>query len=191
MIICSKCGKELREGTRFCTECGSVIPEKKVCAGCGKELGEGAAFCTSCGTRVGAAPSSASVPPVSYASAPSYTAPSTPASIMVGESYMGQPSYFDGRTIALIGINLLTYLLTTISLGFAYPAMYCFKLRWIYSSTVINGYRMKFTGRGGQLFGRYILWTFLTIITFGIFGLWLPVKYKKWEISHVEIDKAV
>lgn len=97
-------------------------------------------------------------------------------------------SYFDGRTIALIGINLLTALVTIVSLGFAYPAMYCFKKRWIYASTVVGGYRLKFTGTGGQLFGKYILWTFLTIITFGIFGIWLPVKYQKWETKHVEID---
>ncbi len=101
------------------------------------------------------------------------------------------PSYFDGRLIALIGINLLTILVTTITLGFAYPAMYCFKKRWIYASTVINGYRMKFTGTGGQLFGKYILWTFLTIITIGIFALWLPIKYQKWETKHVVIDCKV
>ncbi len=98
-------------------------------------------------------------------------------------------SYFDGKTIALIGINLLTALVVPLSLGFAYPAMYCFKKRWIYASTVVNGYRLKFTGTGGQLFGKYILWTFLTIITFGIFGIWLPVKYQKWETKHIEIDK--
>ncbi len=100
-------------------------------------------------------------------------------------------SYFDGRLIALIGINLLTALVTTITLGFAYPAMYCFKKRWIYASTVINGYRLKFTGTGGQLFGKYILWTFLGIITLGIFALWWPIKYQKWETKHVEIDYKV
>ena len=107
------------------------------------------------------------------------------------ENIKAKKSYFDGHTIALIGINLLTALVTTITLGLAYPAMYCLKKRWIYSSTVVNGYRLKFTGTGGQLFGKYILWTFLTIITCGIFGLWLPVKYQKWETKHVEIDCIV
>ena len=100
-------------------------------------------------------------------------------------------SYFDGKLIALIGINLLTALVTTVTLGFAYPAMYCFKKRWIYASTVINGYRLKFTGTGAGLFGKYILWNFLSIITFGIFALWLPIKYQKWEVKHVEIDRIV
>ena len=107
------------------------------------------------------------------------------------EELKALPSRFEGSVIALIGINLLTTLLSTISLGFAYPAMYCFKKRWIYSNTVINGYRLKFTGTGTQLFGKYILWTFLTIITLSIFGLWLPIKYQQWETKHVEIDSIV
>ena len=101
------------------------------------------------------------------------------------------PSRFEGRLIALIGINLLTAFLSTITLGFAYPAMYCFKKRWIYRNTIVNGYRLKFTVRGGQLIGKYILWTFLGIITFGIFTLWWPIKYQQWETKHIEIDCIV
>ena len=101
------------------------------------------------------------------------------------------PSRFEGRLIALIGINLLTAFLSTITLGFAYPAMYCFRKRWIYCNTVVNGYRLKFTGTGGQLFGKYIVWTLLGIITIGIFTLWWPIKYQQWETKHVEIDSFV
>ena len=101
------------------------------------------------------------------------------------------PSRFEGRLIALIGISLLTGLVTLITLGFAYPAMYCFQKRWQYSNTIINGYRMKFTGTGGQLFGKYIIWLLLSIVTFGIYALWLPIKYQQWEIKHVEIDSIV
>jgi uncharacterized membrane protein YjgN (DUF898 family) len=101
------------------------------------------------------------------------------------------PSRFEGSWIALVGITLLTGFLTIITLGFAYPAMYCLKKRWLYSNTIVNGYRLKFTGGGGQLFGKYILWSFLSIITFGIFALWLPIKYQRWEVKHVEIDAYV
>lgn len=105
------------------------------------------------------------------------------------DEFRKNQSYFDGKLIALIGINLLTALVTTITLGLAYPAMYCFKKRWIYASTVVSGYRLKFTGTGGQLFGKYILWTFLGIITLGIYTLWWPINYQKWEKKHVEIDR--
>ena len=107
------------------------------------------------------------------------------------EGLKRESSYFDGKLIALIGINLLTILVTTITLGFAYPAMYCFKKRWIYASTVVNGLRLKFTGKGRQLFGKYILWTFLGFITLGIYTFWWPIKYQQWEIKHVEIDSKV
>lgn len=99
-------------------------------------------------------------------------------------------SYFDGKLIGLIGVRILTFIVTIITLGFAYPAMYCFNKRWIYKHTVINGYRLKFTGKGAQLIGKYLLWTFLTIITIGIYSFWLPIKYQKWETKHVEIDFA-
>ena len=101
------------------------------------------------------------------------------------------PSVFTGTTIACIGITLLTGFVSFVSLGFAYLAMFCFFKRWYYSNTIINGYRMRFTGSGGQLFGKYILWTFLSIVTCGIFSLWLPVKYMEWETKHIEIDSIV
>ena len=114
-----------------------------------------------------------------------------PANVFSLEEVKTQQSYFDGKLIAYIGINLLTALVSTITLGFAYPAMYCFKKRWIYASTVVNGFRLKFTGTGAQLFGKYILWTFLGIITFGIYTLWWPIKYQQWETKHIEIDSRV
>ena len=101
------------------------------------------------------------------------------------------PSRFEGSVIAFIGITLLTNFLTGISLGFAFPAMYCFKKRWIYLNTVVNGYRLRFTGTGGQLFGKYLLWMLLTLLTCGVFALWLPVKYQQWETKHIEIDSYV
>ena len=100
-------------------------------------------------------------------------------------------SYFDGGTGAYIGISLLTGLLSTLSLGFAAPALVCWMLRWKYGHTVVGGYRLKFNGRGGQLFGKWLLWGLLTVVTLGIFGLWVPVKLMKWETKHLEIDSAV
>ena len=46
---------------------------------------------------------------------------------------------------------------------------------------------MAFNGHGAQLFGKYIIWLILTIITFGIYGLWLTIKMKKWVIYHTHL----
>ena len=37
------------------------------------------------------------------------------------------------------------------------------------------------------LFGSWIRWWLLTIITLGIYGLWLPVSLEKWKACHTYI----
>ena len=56
--------------------------------------------------------------------------------------------------------------------------------RWEAKHTVINGHRLTFDGTAAQLFGKWILWLFLTIITVGIYGFWVAIKLKKWKVSH-------
>jgi len=56
---------------------------------------------------------------------------------------------------------------------------------------VINGKRLKFDGKAIQLFGSWIKWFLLTIITLGIYRFWLPIKLRQWKTKHtsfVEIE---
>lgn len=103
------------------------------------------------------------------------------------EQFIRGESFFDGKTIQLIGVNLLSGLLNLVSFGLLYPFTVCFKLRWINKHTVINKKKLVFTGKAINLFGKYILWTFLTIITFGIYGFWLSIKMLKWQSKNVHI----
>ena len=93
-------------------------------------------------------------------------------------------SYFDGNFWQRLGWIIVSRFLTVITLGLAYPAAVCMLLRWECKHTVINGRRLKFTGKGAQLFGKYILWWLLTVVTFGIFGIWLGLNMKKWTVKH-------
>ena len=68
MIKCSKCGNEVKEGTKFCSKCGNNILEQqekgsdeisseekqpiKKCTNCGNEIGEGTIFCPKCGSKI-------------------------------------------------------------------------------------------------------------------------------------------
>lgn len=61
-------------------------------------------------------------------------------------------------------------------------------LRWEIRHTSVNGKRLKFKGGAWSLFGNMIKWFFLTIITIGIYGLWLPVKTKKWVVSKTVME---
>ena len=49
---------------------------------------------------------------------------------------------------------------------------------------VTLGKRLRFDGHGIQLFGNWIKWLLLSIITIGIYSLWVPIKMKKWVTKH-------
>ena len=66
----------------------------------------------------------------------------------------GFESYFDGSALEWLGWQILASLIITFSLGIAFPWAMCMLTRWEVEHTVINGRRLKFTGTGGQLFGK-------------------------------------
>lgn len=95
-------------------------------------------------------------------------------------------SFFDGHAFQRVGIILLSLLIFLISAGIAYPWAMCMKMRWETKHTVIQGHRLKFTGKGIQLFGRYLLWLLLTIFTVGIILFWVQIFLKQWKAKHTE-----
>lgn len=97
---------------------------------------------------------------------------------------MEKESKFTGGLLGLVGINLLQALLIGITFGIAAPWAICIKERWMAKHTVIDGHQLVFDGTGGQLFGNYIKWFLLTLITFGIYGFWLDIKMKQWITMH-------
>lgn len=74
-VICSKCGKEVRPGARFCGSCGSPIEElqspspsleeQTICPHCSKPIRKDAKFCPSCGLSIPAAAEVAPAAPTS------------------------------------------------------------------------------------------------------------------------------
>lgn len=57
-------------------------------------------------------------------------------------------------------------------------------VNWETKHTVIEGKRLRFDGHGIQLFGNWIKWLLLSIITIGIYSFWIPIKMKKWVTKH-------
>ena len=96
-------------------------------------------------------------------------------------------SRFTGGLLGLIGINILQGLLIGLTFGLAAPWAICMKQRWIARHTVIDGRQLIFDGTGSQLFGNYIKWLLLTIITLGIYGFWLDIKMKQWITKHTHM----
>ena len=60
----------------------------------------------------------------------------------------------------------------------------CMEYNWEIKHTVINGHRLRFDGTAIGLFGNWIKWLLLCIITFGIYGFWVSIALKKWKTKH-------
>lgn len=111
--------------------------------------------------------------------------------IQVVPVYDGVPSAFDGKTIQLFGRLLLYTLLALLTFGIALPWLEVSFLKWKTSHTVIDGKRLSFNGTGGQLFIRRIKWTYLTFVTFFVYGfLFVRNAYLSWVLSHTTYEGA-
>jgi len=93
-------------------------------------------------------------------------------------------SRFTGSTFGLIWVSLISMIISTITAGIFLPAMVCYKQRWIAKHTIIDGRQLIFDGKGIQLFGKWIQWLILTVLTASIYGFFIPIKMKKWVTSH-------
>ncbi len=56
MITCPKCKRELKDGTKFCINCGAKIFETIFCYNCGRQISTEFDFCPNCGAPVTAKP---------------------------------------------------------------------------------------------------------------------------------------
>ena len=93
-------------------------------------------------------------------------------------------SYFDGTGGELVGLLILTVLVSLITCGIATPWFLCKIYRWQKEHTVIDGKRLTFNGSGAELLGKWIIWEVLSAITCGLYGFYMAVALKKWEVSH-------
>lgn len=101
---------------------------------------------------------------------------------MHGGSSGNDNSYFDGGLLSLVGWSLLGALVTMLTLGICYPWALCMLYGWRH--TVIEGRRLKFNGTAIGLFGNWINWLLLCIITLGIYSFWLSIALEKWKVKH-------
>ena len=97
-------------------------------------------------------------------------------------------SDFTGGAISNFLRNLAVSIVSAISLGLLYPAMFCWKQRWMAEHTFINGRKLVFDGKGSQLFGKYLLWMLLTVITLGIYSFWLSIRMTQWVTKHTHFE---
>jgi uncharacterized membrane protein YjgN (DUF898 family) len=101
------------------------------------------------------------------------------------------PSRFDGGVLGNFGTNFAAGLLAVITLGIGVPWAVAYRQRWLVTHTVIEGKRLAFDGTGGQLFGNYIKWWLLSIITLGIYAaFFLPIRMQQWIAKHTSFEQG-
>jgi hypothetical protein len=94
---------------------------------------------------------------------------------------------FYGSVIEIFIFCIWMPILLVITLGFGFPFIICTLLRWICDKSIINGKHYKFKGTAAGLFGNYIVWTILSMITIGIYGFWATRNYIRWVVENIEM----
>ena len=87
---------------------------------------------------------------------------------------------FDGGAATYLGTAILGILITIFSLGICYPFAVVLRQRWRAKHSYIDGKQLIFTGSAVGLFGHWIKWFVLIIITLGIYLLWVGPRIQKW-----------
>lgn len=95
-------------------------------------------------------------------------------------------SHFDGSIPGLLRARLGSMLFTVITLGFGLPWSTVWWHRWVTKHTVINGYRLRFTGTGRGLRWRWFKMNLLILVTLGIYSLWAWRYIQRWKVEHTE-----
>ena len=106
------------------------------------------------------------------------------------------PAWQNQRTLSSMAVRqhfselvFSLFLITVCTLGIAYPYALVLKQRWKAKHTYDRGFRLKFTGTGLGLFGNWIKWLFLCVITLGIYGFWIGPRFTQWVVEHTDFDE--
>ena len=95
---------------------------------------------------------------------------------------------WDGGVLETFVNSLVASLIISFTLGIGTPWAVCYMTKFILGHCVIDGKRLSFNGKGGSLFGNWIKWFLLTVITCGIYGFWVIPKMYNWVATHTHIE---
>lgn len=95
---------------------------------------------------------------------------------------------FDGWFGQQALITLFGAVISVLTLGLALPATATASARWRATHTVLDGRRLTFDGKGVQLFGNYIKWWLLSVVTLGIYAWFIPNRLRAWKAKHTHYE---
>lgn len=88
---------------------------------------------------------------------------------------------FDGGASTYLGTALLALLITVFTLGICYPFGLVLRERWRAKHSYIDGRQLVFNGNAWGLFGLWIKWFVLCVVTLGIYLIWVGPRIQRWK----------
>jgi uncharacterized membrane protein YjgN (DUF898 family) len=88
---------------------------------------------------------------------------------------------FNGGAADYTGTAILGGIITVITFGICYPYALVLMLRWKAKHSYIDGNQLKFVGSATGLFGMWIKWLLLIVVTLGIYSFWVAPRLQKWQ----------
>ncbi len=99
-------------------------------------------------------------------------------------SIANSTSGWDGGVLETIAASIVAALIMVFTCGIGMPWAVCYLMSYIIGHVTIDGKRLTFDGNGMQLFGNWIKWFVLCLITCGIYSLWVVPKVYNWVAKH-------
>ena len=97
---------------------------------------------------------------------------------------------FTGGPATYVGTGILAALITVAILGICYPFALVLRERWRAKHSYIDGFPLVFTGSAWALFGNWLKWLLLSIITLGIYLFWVGPRIQQWKWEHTDFDRS-
>ena len=151
------------------------------CKNCGSPIKEGSGFCGNCGASVGANAAGG------YQQGGYQQGGYQQGGYQAG-GFSLKSSTWDGGVLDTIVNSIVASLIISVTCGIATPWAICYMMKFVVEHAIIDGKRLKFDGTGGQLFGNWIKWLLLTVITCGIYSFWVTPRLYQWITSHIHTE---
>lgn len=90
---------------------------------------------------------------------------------------------FRGGAASWFGTQILGIIITVCTIGICYPFAVVLVERWRAKNTLLYGRQLQFIGTGWGIFGLWIKWLLLSIITLGIYTFWVYPRLMQWKVE--------
>ena len=90
---------------------------------------------------------------------------------------------FRGGAASWFGAQILGVLIMVCTLGICYPFAIVLVERWRAKNTFLQGRQLQFVGTGIGIFGLWLKWLFLSVITLGIYTFWVYPRLMQWKVE--------